>query len=301
MPGRVFLAISSFRSDEAVARLLTTASALVPRVFSGILVVDSLGSGKIPVLIDQRGWRFVTYHSADVNLGSAGNLARRLEFAGRSDADYVYALNHDGVLCEPTIMALLAGARQVDRLGAAYPLRILSNRNASYDVTGASRLLLPTRTRQAPPSQDLLDVYWGSSNGTLYALEPVRQGLLPWADLWMGWEDLGYGWLLHQNGFRQVIVRDAVFEDNYEFESIGRMAGLSISRKPPWYAYYMTRNLILIGRRLRPAWDVRASFGARIAIEYGSTALLRQEKWQRMGLMTRGVWDGLLSRSGKRN
>lgn len=299
---KVCLAISSFRSDDAVRLLLETAEALVPRVFSHVLVVDSLGTGKIPAWIEERGWDFVSYHSASVNLGSAGNLARRLELAAGSNADYVYALNHDGELSEPSIRALIAGAGPIERLGAAYPLRVLSNRNGVYDVTGASRLLLPTQSLKSPPDTGLIDVYWGSSNGTLYSLEPVRRGLSPWGDLWMGWEDLGYGWVLHQNGYRQVIVCDAPFNDSYEFQSLGRRAGIArfVSQKPAWYAYYTTRNLILIGRRIKPAWDVQASFGCRIAIEWGTTALFRAPRRERLGLMLRGMLDGLFGRSGKR-
>lgn len=301
MSEKVCLAISSFRSDDAICALLETAQVLVPSVFCHVLVVDSLGTGKIPALIEERGWRSVSYHSANVNLGSAGNLARRLELAASSDADYVYALNHDGDLSGHTVAALLAGARKVDRLGAAYPLRILSNRNGTYDVTGASRLLLPTRSRKSPPDTALLDVYWGSSNGTLYALEPVRAGLSPWGDLWMGWEDLGYGWLLRQNGYRQVIVRDAPFHDSYEFQKMasGTRRALFVTQKPAWYAYYTTRNLILIGRRLQPRWDVHASFGCRIAIEWGTTALFRPPRAERLRLMARGMLDGLRGRSGK--
>lgn len=294
------LTISSFRFDDSVAALLEEAAPLVPRVFSEIIVVDSLGTGRIPELIRERGWSFVTYHSESVNLGSAGNLARRLELAAATDADYAYALNHDGRVREDTVTALASAAARIERLGAAYPLRVLSNQDGRYDVTGAFRLLMPRRTRREPPEDELMDVYWGSSNGTLYALDPIRSGLKPWADLWMGWEDLGYGWLLFSHGYRQVIVRDAVFHDTYEFRGLGEHQSLYVSRKPSWYAYYGTRNLILIGRRLRPAWDVGASFGCRIALECGTTALFRPEKRKRFELIARGIWDGLLGRTGKR-
>src|SRR5690606_23523370 len=199
MSPKVCLAISAFQSDAAVAALLEQAAALVPDVFWRVLVVDSLGTSRIARLIQARGWTWVTYHCSDINLGSAGNLARRLELAAKLDADFVYALNHDGHLSGPDVVALVEGARTVQRLGAAYPLRLLSKQDNRYDVTGVSRLLFPTRSRTKRPNTGLLDVYWGSSNGTLYALEPVRSGLLPWSDLWMGWEDLGYGLLLNRH------------------------------------------------------------------------------------------------------
>jgi GT2 family glycosyltransferase len=298
---KVCLTISSYRFDDSVAALLEKAAPLVPRLFSRVIVVDSLGTSRIPSLIRERGWDFVEYHSADTNLGSAGNLARRLELAAATDADFAYALNHDGEIFEGTVTRLVAGASRVERIGAAYPLRVLANKGGRYDVTGTFRLLLPTRSRKETPPTDLFDTYWGSSNGTLYSLAPIRQGLKPWADLWMGWEDLGYGWLLANHGFRQVIVRDAVFEDSYEFRDLGG-AGLraQVTQKATWYAYYNARNLILIGKRLRPAWDVGASFACRIALECATTALFRSQKRERFRLMARGVWDGLLGRTGQR-
>ncbi len=300
MPPSVCLAISSFRNDDAVQKLLEAAAPLVPSLFSSIIVVDSLGTGRIAALIDERGWSFARYECARVNLGSAGNLARRLELSAESGADYVYALNHDGLLSPPAIEALVQAASNNPRIGAAYPLRILPNRARAYDVTNTSRLLLPRRTRPHAPSDATLTAYWGSSNGALYALAPVREGLSPWADLWMGWEDLGYGWLLASRGYQQVIVRDAVFEDPYEFKVLPAAGGeLYVTDKPAWYAYYFARNLILIGGRLRPNWPVRASLVCRIALECGATTLLRSRKQERLRLLARGIIDGVRGVTGK--
>jgi GT2 family glycosyltransferase len=297
---KVCLTISSYRFDDSVAALLEKAAPLVPRVFSQVIVVDSLGTPRIPALIRERGWDFIEYHSADTNLGSAGNLARRLELAAATDANFAYALNHDGELSEEVVTRLVAAASRVEHVGAVYPLRALVNLGGRYDYTGTFRLLLPTRSSKEAPPTDLLDTYWGSSNGTLYSLEPIRQGLKPWADLWMGWEDLGYGWLLAKHGFRQVIVRDAVFADFYEFRELGSARlGAQVSQKPAWYSYYNARNLILIGKRIRPAWDVGASFACRIALECGTTALFRSQKRERFSLLARGVWDGLFGRTGQ--
>jgi GT2 family glycosyltransferase len=295
----VYLTISSFRNDEAVAALLESAASLVPRVFTHVIVVDSLGTGRVEQLIRDRGWPWVTYESASVNLGSAGNLALRLQLAAACGADFAYALNHDGRLSEKTVTAMVDAADAIEHIGAAYPLRILANRSRRYDVTGASSILIPRRTRLSPPEDSVLEAYWGSSNGALYALRPVREGLAPWSDLWMGWEDLGYGWLLHSRGYRQVIVRDAVFEDPYEFRAVSDERGFYVSDKPSWYAYYAARNLILIGRRLKPGLHRTASLGCRIALECGTTALLRPQKRERLRLIARGVFDGLRGRAGK--
>lgn len=80
----VALVIATFRQDEPVLRLLEDAfNADNKHPFAKIAIVDSLGSGAIERAIEERGWERVTYHNADHNLSSAGNLAMRLELAAQ--------------------------------------------------------------------------------------------------------------------------------------------------------------------------------------------------------------------------
>jgi GT2 family glycosyltransferase len=295
---RVCLAISSFRNDENVLALIE--AALSAAYFDEILVVDSLGTGAMAQAIEERGWsKRVRYENHPKNLGSAGNLARRLELAAERGHDWVYAINHDGEVDASVVRELVACGRSLRRPGAVHPLRFKTGRGL-YDMTGRSALPLPFRGRRTRPAQETLEVYWGSSNGTLYALEPVRQGLLPWADLWMGWEDLGYGWLLHKRGYQQVLLTTVETRDSYEYahhRAFGRT--LTITSKPAWYAYYQARNLILVTRRNGQAWDHWAVVAGRVLLELGVTAALRPNKTTRYRLLARGVFDGLRERTGK--
>jgi hypothetical protein len=148
-----------------------------------------------------------------------------------------------------------------------------------------------------PPSEPLLPVWWSSSNPALYALGPVRAGLLPWADLWLGWEDLGYGWMLAQHGYPQFIVSDAITEDGYELRPIA--GGVHVSDKPTWYAYYVTRNLVLITRRTRPGARRATAVMMRLALEVGVTLAVRRDKRTRLRYLARGLADGFRGRVGK--
>lgn len=296
----VCLAISSYRNDDAVIALLERALPLVPLLFSSVLVVDSEGTGVVARVIQERGWTAVVYHSASTNLGSAGNLALRLSMASESGADFAYALNHDGELNEETVKNLVSSAAHVPDLGAAYPLRALSNLGMRYDLTGTRAFPMRRVSSATPPPDHVTEVTWGSSNGTLYALAPVRKGLLPWSDLWMGWEDLGYGWLLALHGYRQIIVRDAVFRDPYEFRKVGgRESALHVSDKAAWYVYYSTRNLILINRRLPKPWYIRGLTGVRIVLDGAATLLVRTQKRDRLKLLARGIVDGARGVTGR--
>lgn len=296
---RIGLAIATYKQDERVCALLDVVANKCSVHFETIIVVDSHSSGTIAAHVAEKNYENVALHSYDENIGSAGNLAHRLQLAADIGLDFVYAINHDGEVDSTTIEALVTYASCHERIGAAYPLRYLEGRD-TFDYTGTQRLPLPFRGKKVAASDEAVSVYWASSNGALYNLEPVRAGLLPWSDLWMGWEDMGYGWLLDKNGWEQCLVPGTEFSDNYEcidHRFLGRT--ITITDKPAWYAYYGTRNLILIARRNeRPSSELLV-VAARVALEVALTATFKSEKGRRLKYIAAGIYDGIRERTGK--
>jgi GT2 family glycosyltransferase len=244
------MAISSFRNDDSVVRLVETAIQTGLHPFSEVLIVDSLGTGRMEQTIEDRGWGgSVIYVGHDRNLGSAGNLARRLEIGAARGHDWVYAINHDGELDLRVVRTLASHGARLTRPGAVYPLRYKVGRGR-YDLTGGQALPLPFRGTVEKPTRPEIPVYWGSSNGTLYSTVPIRAGVVPWADLWMAWEDLGYGWALRHHGYEQVIATAAVTRDHYEYVTERRLGyEVTVIDKPEWYAYYSMRVFTLTANK----------------------------------------------------
>jgi len=294
---RVALTIASFKNDEQVLDVLRRVQSALPR-FASVLVVDSIGTGRLPQALAQAGLAdLVSYRCFDHNLGSAGNFAQRLALASETAAEFAYAVNHDGDVRVEAIERLVELSERAEGpLGALYPMRRMTNRGGAFDVTGRYRFpFTAVRTRRAP-SSELTPVFWSSSNGALYSLAPVRAGLLPFSDLWMAYEDLGYGWLLHSAGYRQFAARDVHVDDDYEYRAtkLGH-----VTSKPAWYAYYYARNLQLIARRTHQPVAVRGLVFSRIILELGVTLAFRTEKKTRLALLARGMIDGLHGRGGK--
>ncbi|WP_294174408.1 hypothetical protein [uncultured Sphingomonas sp.] len=291
------VAVSAFRSDAAVLALLERIFAEGGVQPAAVVVVDSLGNGELARAIADRGWP-VRYENAAVNLGSAGNLARRLQLASEvPKARWCFALNHDGTFDRAMVETLVRRGEQAEQVGAVFPRRIMVDRG--------NCVLRPHRHVFATPRFDGSDrppqeVAWDSSNGALYGLWPIRQGLLPWTDLWMGWEDLAFGWLLQRHGWKQLYSPDADYHDNYEYARV-RLLGrqLFITRKPAWYAYYVTRNLLLIIRRTGGGFAPWRFFATRLARELLFTLLFRSEKRRRLRLLWRGLADGLRGVTGQ--
>jgi GT2 family glycosyltransferase len=293
------IAVSAFRSDGSVLQLLERIFQEGGREAAAVIVVDSLNDAGLGEAIRSRGWP-VHYENAPVNLGSAGNLARRLQLAaGVSGADWCFALNHDGMFRRELVEQLVATGRSADRVGAVFPRRIMTNRGGT--VLRPHRHVFATPrfgddAGQAPPRE----VAWDSSNGALYALHPVREGLLPWADLWMGWEDLAFGWLLGSRGWKQLHCADADYLDDYEYARVSLLGReLFITRKPPWYAYYAIRNLLLIIRRASGGTAAWRFVAERLGRELLFTLLFRTDKLRRLRYLLRGLIDGLRGITGQ--
>ncbi len=291
-PCRVWLVISSCHNDDDVIRILDQVQSVGRDVFERILVVDSQGTGTVPSLLADRGWNQVIYRSYPHNLGSGANLRERLRVAAEGGADYAYALNHDGNLAPKVIRALLDAANHLENLGVAYPLGYLITARR-FNLTGTRELPLPAMLVESPPPDPLIDVFWSSSNGALYSTVPAKRGILPWSAMWMGWEDLEYGWRLSDHGYRQVIVRDAIYCDNYEYKHTWLVKTID---KPAWRTYYSFRNLILAVRRSRNRPLFYAVVLYRILLELAMIALVRDFKFARLRSVCRGVWDGFTER-----
>jgi GT2 family glycosyltransferase len=295
----VALAISAFRSSDSVLSLLE-------RVFSGrgpqfgsVIVVDSLGDGKIARILTEKGWP-VRYENADVNLGSAGNLARRLELAAATDAAWCFTVNHDGEVDTDKVIALRSHGERSPRVGAVYPQLRFTRRGGTVDAPRKGFASVGAFSEESEAEADCLPVSWSSSNCALYRLQPTREGVKVWPDLWMGFEDLAYGWSLQTHGWEQLLCRSITVDDSYEYTPVTLLGRKTyIPEKPPWYAYYLTRNLVMI--RDRTASEVIGTAGVvqRALREAAIVLLFRKQKAHRLKLLLQGYRDGAAGLKGK--
>ena len=296
---RVVLAISTFRTDGEVVGLLEKVFQDGGNPFHAVVVVDSLSSGAIEAAIRRNRWP-VRFWSADHNLGAAGNHAKRMEIAASYDADWCYAVNADGEVDLEAVRALVRCGSGAERVGAVYPLRKLVTRGGSFEAP--HRTFLPmssARLDMTPSSSGAEEVAWASSNGALYGLGPPRAGLYVWTDLWLGWEDLSYSWILWRNGWRQLLCPDAFFHDPYEHRRVSFLGRpLYIHDKAPWIAYYTVRNLALFVRRSEAGLKGWLVVLWRWLQESLLVLLFRSRKLLRLRLLVRGLVDGIRGRGG---
>lgn len=296
---KVLLAISTFASDDDVILTLDRLYRQASQPFAGVAVVDSGRASSIPDLLATGRWPGLVYLPLATNVGSAGNLLRRCTYAVDQDVQYVYVVNHDGAVDVEAIRRLVDAAEGLPGAGAVYPLRYNSIRS-EYDLTGKRRGPGTFIGAAEAPGAELVPVFWGSSNGALYAVQALREGVLPWGDLWMGWEDLELGLSLHRRGWTQYVVPHAKVIDDYEYgrRQMGSRDVL-VSDKAAWYEYYSSRNLLLIARRHSFDLHLALAVGTRLLTNLTVIVLLKSDRRRRVALLARGLWHGLIGRTGK--
>lgn len=299
MTGLTAIAISAFRSDVPVLALLERVFADPHPEAAGVIVVDSLGSGLLAEECAARGWP-VRYENADRNLGSAGNLKRRIELAAETGAQWCLCLNHDANWSAERLDAMLRLARSHEKVGAVYPVLHHGERPNPWE--DGRRSFAPTagnRRAAIPAGNEGIEVLWSSSNGALYSTTPLRESVTVMDELWMGYEDLAYGIRLFENGWLQLVCREAVLKDVFDLAPrtlFGRR--FHIPEKPAWYSYYNIRNLLLIRSRL--GGGVTHPMILRKLVQSAARiVLLEDRKLDRISQLFLGTAAGLLGRSGK--
>ena len=298
---KIGVAISNYKNDEQVFHLINRISKEEWDV-EGIIVIDSLGDAKFIKDLDEKVSGKIIYKNYDYNLGSAGNLSKRLLLAREQKWDFVLALNHDALVTKSTLEALKKHT-DIESLGALYPSKYYTDKGF-YDFSGTKEVG-PWRSfgPSIKPDEDLISHIWSSSNGALYSLKPIREGIIPREELWMGWEDYLFGLDLRQAGYKQYLVCDATCDDNYEFqEKDFGIFKIKLAAKPQWYHYYRTRNLWLIAFHyhrsfIRIFFVFIRTFAEAVLIAFGWE---RTNKFNALKLQFQGLIHGLLNQKGKK-
>ncbi|WP_156785606.1 glycosyltransferase [Sulfitobacter sp. EE-36] len=300
MNNTVAVAISSYRSDVEVIALLNSIFADRHPSIVSVLVVDSLASGKIADAIKVNGWS-VQYENSEVNLGSAGNLERRMQLASETGAAWCYCLNHDANWDNNRLTEMLKTGSSQSKVGAVYP--ILHHGSMERPWEDGRRTFTPTagnRFARAPVGDSNSRVVWSSSNGALYSTAVRKQGIVVMSELWMGYEDLAYGMALEKGGWLQLMCRNATLGSIFDYVPRRFLFWtLQAPNKPVWQVYYGIRNLILIRKKYGNEKLPLSIIIKKLAQSSLRIIILDDKKSARIHMLYAGALAGFLSMSGK--
>jgi hypothetical protein len=294
--------------DDGEDRLLRVAAVvltfrrerLATQVVKGLIEQEGFDPQQIIVVVNGEGGLddpelegAVQMHRLPSNLGPAGGFRAGLEVAAtHAEVDWIYVCEDDIGLFELPTPRVAELVRLVDlepvtrKIGGviAYGRRVAPRSGRTVPV-------VPTDDEPRFPDVDC--AAWGAS---LVRADVVRAGVLPDDDMFFGFEDFDFWFRMKRAGYSVVLdastaraVAKRVFYEQREQQLSGERP---VDAEEPWRKYYEARNFLILRRRYgRWTWTV-----SHIALTLRRAQL--SPTWAHRRAAFRGLWDGLLRRSG---
>lgn len=270
------LIVENGSGDESEEVLLDTLEEPEPRAIQGGTFHDDDGSRGVLVLPENRGF-------------TGGNNAGARAAVELWDPDHIYIQNPDARVPGPAIR------RGVDLLRDEECDHVSFGSSPPSGGAGIQTIgRFPGPPKKVRP--DLYEVKRASGMAQLFPRRLVdelhdHRGGLFGENLFLFFDELELGWLLHRWGRRQMLVLD---------EGVRHAVGSSTDTLDlPVKEYYTARNVQLVARRmpLGNRFVTQLASGAYTILEIG-VHLLRRDV-PRLRAVYEGFRDGLLGRAGQ--
>jgi GT2 family glycosyltransferase len=292
----VVAAVAHYADREATSACLASLAAgtVVPEI---IVVIDNQGDVDQAV---EAGWQAffagVSETKLEVlrpgaNLGYAGAGAEGAKRALGAGADWFWLVNNDVEVQRTCLAELLDAGGRYPRAGLLSPL-ILESAGGIWFAGGTVdwRTLTVHHETQAPVGDEAVPTGLATGCAVLASTAMVRECGLPDASLFMYFEDVEWTWRQARGGWAALLVPRAVV--CHDVARRGRRRVFS-----PIAVYYMTRNRLILGRRLGHRWATAPG-----ALSWAARQTAKGPKVKmtgRLALATvAGVADGLRGRTG---
>jgi rhamnosyltransferase len=294
---RVLATIVSYEPErDGLAQLVDTLCAQGIEV----LVVDNSESetGRVSAQAVAQAYGAV-YVGNPFNIGVAAAQNVGLRTARKRGFSHVLLLDQDSTLRVDTVERLIAafvGLRDAGEPVAAVGPSFVDPRSGYEAPFARLRHVRMIKLRPSvgrPVACDLL-----ISSGCLICLDAVdRVGPLD-ASLFIDYVDVEWCVRAQSAGYKVFGVAEATMEHTIGDDSI-TVLGRVIALHSPVRNYYFIRNALLFARKpyLTLRWRLHLLY--RVAAQLALFGALCPDRLRRSGWMLRGLWDGLLGRSGR--
>ena len=225
------------------------------------------------------------------NLGYAGAGAEGARRALDAGADWFWLVNNDVHVQRTCLAELLDAGGRHPRAGLLTPL-IRESGGGIWFAGGTvdRRTLTVHHQTQAPMGDEAVPTGLATGCAVLASTAMMRECGLPDASLFMYFEDVEWTWRQARGGWAALLAPRAVV--CHDVARCGRRRVFS-----PVAVYYMTRNRLVLGRRLGHRWA--AAMGALSWAARQTAKGPRVKMTGRLALASvAGFADGLRGRTG---
>ncbi len=228
------------------------------------------------------------------NLGFAGGTNVGIHHAVGLGADYIWLLNNDTEPLPRTLDTLVEAIGSDPRIGMASPVILNSDDGDAIDWHGSvmrngvyastkSAAVFARWQHETPGHICLTGTALLLSRSLVERIGGFDEGLFAY------WEDTDLSLRANAAGFNAIVVSDTAIR-----HACGNDA-IDAAERAPYYFYFMTRNEILLLRKIRAPWRAMYWMLRRAAGWSGKAGLSPRQR----GAILRGVVDGLIGVRGR--
>jgi GT2 family glycosyltransferase len=239
------------------------------------------------------------------NTGIAGGLAAGLTYAAlKKKYDWIWLFDQDSFPAPDALERLIDGLRGIrddtEEIAMLGPVCVHAATDKIWpSMSWRGPRLMPTL---ADPNRPITFVDSIISSGTLLRRTAVEAAGLPNTDFFMDFVDHEYCLRLRRRGFRIAVVRGSMLHhalgNPTKFKIWGRTKFWT--DHAPWREYYMIRNEVFSIWRDYPNWSVKGFTVLRLARHVLDLLLFGKQKFACLGMICRGLFDGLSGKLGIR-
>lgn len=235
-----------------------------------------------------------------IQLGSNLGIARAhnvgIQRAKLLGATHVLLMDQDSVPEPGMVEALLSEACRFDRVAAVGPRYVDERQNNPVPFLQIKGLSLVRHSCQDAPGA--LPVDYLISSGSLIPISTLDVVGGMREDLFIDYVDIEWGLRARHHGFQSYGVCRARMQHSLGDNPV-KFFSRSIPVHSPLRHYYHFRNAVLLYRSgwLPLNWKIVDGF--RLVLRYGFYTLFAKPRHKHWLMMTRGLLDGLLNRSGQ--
>ncbi|HYO77575.1 MAG TPA: glycosyltransferase family 2 protein [Thermoanaerobaculia bacterium] len=263
-----------------------------------ILVIDNGCTDDTPAMLASE-FPEIAVLRLDPNVGASGGFHAGIEAAHREGFDWLWVSDDDAHAAPDCLRKLLqySGEQRVltpvqtDAIGGRYAVSLWNG--MGIDITPQ------VLSGELPPVGRYLFAWVGVllPRGVIDRVGLPEPGFFVWFDDWE------YAMRVHQHCGDIRVVPDALIHHDLARKPTRTRLLWRVSWRttfPPWRTYYGTRNaLYVMLRQKRPAREFRL-WARTVLRAYVSDMVYGPERWKRFAFRTKGIWDALHGRLGKR-
>lgn len=264
-----------------------------------LLIVDNCSTDGTKEYLRQQSkkYDFLKIYTLSNNLGGAGGFHYGLKYLNDTypEVGWVWLMDDDAVPAKDALGNLLNTDLDKKNIYGSLPNR---NGKCSWENINKNKKKL----KHINDFDVIEGVNWIPFLGFFIHQETVKQIGLPNKDFFLAADDVEYSLRARKYGADIFIVRDSLLDhpcaDTYKiFIGYRFLTNLKLS---PWKRYYDTRNRLFISKKYY-GWryflqTIPASFLRLLA-----TLVREPDRFKQLKAFYAGMFDGILSRSGKRH